>query len=190
VRLLRRRPAPRAQTLRPAERYLGPGAEEARRLGHDYIGTEHLLLSITRDPAGGAAVVLGRLGVTAAAIRQGIFSKLDRSPPAAIDPEALATLGIDFEAVRERLEQTFGPGALERTRSACLSVSPRTKMALHFALDHAAGRPLRDEHVLLGLRCVPDSLAARILAELGVSLADMEAVLADGTDETAPPGPS
>jgi ATP-dependent Clp protease ATP-binding subunit ClpA len=36
--------------IRPAERYLAAGAEEARRLGHRYVGTEHVLLSLTSDP--------------------------------------------------------------------------------------------------------------------------------------------
>jgi hypothetical protein len=81
----------------------------------------------------------------------------DGTPAGRIDPQALAELGIDFEVVRERLEQTFGPGALERTRSGCLGICPRLKMALAYALDHAEGRPLSDEHVLLGMLSVPDS---------------------------------
>jgi hypothetical protein len=47
----------------------------------------------------------------------------------AIDPDALATLGIDFDAVREQLEQTFGPDALEQTHTACLGIAPRLKLA-------------------------------------------------------------
>ena len=33
------------------------------------------------------------------------------------DPEALATIGIDLDEVRRRIEEAFGPGALERTRA-------------------------------------------------------------------------
>jgi hypothetical protein len=50
--------------------------------------------------------------------------------------------------VRARLEETFGAGALERTQS-CLGICPRLKLALAYALDFAAERPLGDEHVLL-----------------------------------------
>jgi hypothetical protein len=84
-----------------------------------------------------------------------------------IDPEALAALGIDLETVRERLEETFGPGALERT-PACLGICPRLKMALAYAVDHADGDPVTDQHILLGMLSVPDSVAARILTELDV----------------------
>jgi ATP-dependent Clp protease ATP-binding subunit ClpC len=62
MRLLRRqRRAPQAKTGRPAERFLAAGADEARRLGHSTVGTEHVLLALTRDPGGGAARVLRQL---------------------------------------------------------------------------------------------------------------------------------
>ena len=79
--------------------------------------------------------------------------------------------------VRERLEETFGPGALERTRSGCMGVCPRLKMALAYSLDHAAQGSFGEEHVLLGLLSVPDSVASRVLSELGVSLATATACL-------------
>src|SRR5213078_4005314 len=120
---------PRAKTIRPAERYLIAGAEEARRLGHNYVGTEHVLSLLTRDPHGSATRLLVELGVSAKAVERALACWLqDASPTATIDPHALAALGVDFEAVRERLEQTFGPGALERTRSACLGICPRLKL--------------------------------------------------------------
>jgi hypothetical protein len=102
---------------------------------------------------------------------------VDGTTAARIDPQALAELGIDFDTVRDRLEQTFGPGSLERTRSGCLGICPRLKMALAYALDHAAGRPLGDEHVLLGMLSVPDSVAAGVLGELGVALPAAEAIV-------------
>jgi len=174
VRLLQRsRGGPRAKTIRQAERYLLAGAEEARRLGHNYIGTEHI-----RDPDGSAARLLAQLGVSNDAVERALARWLpDASPAAKIDPDALAVLGVDFETVRERLEQTFGRGALEHTRSGCLGICPRLKLALAYALDHAADAPLGDEHVLLGMLNVPDSVAARVLAELGVTLDDARARL-------------
>lgn len=168
--LHRRRPAPRAKTARPqAEPYLAAGAEEARRLGHNYVGTEHVLLVLTRNPDGGATAVLRRLDVSADAVQDALACSLGTSRRN-IDPEALAALGIDFDTVRERLEQTFGPGALDHTRAGCLGICPRLKMALAHALDHADGKPLADEYILLGLLSVPDSVAARALAKLDVSL--------------------
>src|SRR5262249_29770219 len=93
-----------------------------------------------------------------------------------IDADALAALGIDFDAVRERLEETFGPGALEHAHASCLGICPRLKMALAYAVDYANGQPLTDKHILLGMLSVPDSVAARVLAELDVSLEAAEAI--------------
>jgi len=169
---------PRAKTIRPAEAYLSAGAEEARRLNHNYIGTEHILSVLAHHPDGAATRLLAQLGVTTAAIERGVACWLEgTSPTAKIDPQALATLGIDLDSVRERLEQTFGPDALERTRSGCLGICPRLKLALAYALDHASDRPLGDEHVLLGMLTVPDSVAARILAEVGLTLETAQAAV-------------
>jgi hypothetical protein len=91
MRLLRRRgPWPRTRTIRPAERYLAAGADEARRLGHAYIGTEHVLLALTRNPESAATRVLGRLGVTHRDIRDSAFLAGVWAPR--IDADALATV--------------------------------------------------------------------------------------------------
>jgi ATP-dependent Clp protease ATP-binding subunit ClpA len=183
MRLLRRPSRPRLRATRPAERYLAAGADEARRLGHSYIGTEHVLLALTRNPHGGATKALSRLGVTHADIERSAVLAAVWAPR--IDPEALATLGIDLGTVRERLDETFGHGALERTEAGMLEptslgiqcVAPRLKQALADAVDRAGEQPVGDEHVLLGMLSVPDSLAARALGELGVSLDAAEAIV-------------
>ncbi len=43
--------------------------EEARNLNHDYIGSEHVLLGLLRDPEGIATRVLVNFGVTADWVR-------------------------------------------------------------------------------------------------------------------------
>jgi ATP-dependent Clp protease ATP-binding subunit ClpA len=182
MRLLRR-PRPRTKALRPAERYLAAGADEARRFGHGYVGTEHVLLALTRDPEGGATRVLRALGVTHADITNSAFLAGVWAPR--IDADALARLGIDLEAVRDRLEETFGQGALEQTRAGMLEqtgagircVAPRLELALARAVEQAGDGPVRAEHVLIGMLSVPDSLAARALAELGVSLEAVQAAV-------------
>ena len=49
-----------------ARRVLDASAKEAERLGHRYIGTEHLLLGLLAESDGIAAQVIRRLGVTEA----------------------------------------------------------------------------------------------------------------------------
>src|SRR5947199_8327091 len=46
-----------------AKKVIELAVDEARRLGHHYIGTEHLLLGLVREGEGIAAGVLERLGV-------------------------------------------------------------------------------------------------------------------------------
>ena len=179
MRLLTRkqRARPRAKTIRPAERYLTAGAAEARRLGCSFVGTEHVLLALAHDRASGSAALLGRLGVDPPAVEVALTPWLGPSPERAkIDPDALASLGIDFDEVRARIEGTFGPGALEHTSASCLGIAPRLELALAHALDHAGDSPLRDEHVLLGILSVPDSVGARALANLGISPDDVRAL--------------
>ena len=185
MRLLRGRLRPRTTTSRRAERYLVAGADEARRLGHGYVGTEHVLLALTRNPEGSASRILDQLGVTNRDIANSSFLAGLWAPP--IDRDALATLGIDLEAVRERLEESFGHGALEQTRaemlepthSAIRCVAPRLEIALARAVAYAGQQPIGDEHILLGMLNVPDSLAARALAELGVSLEAVQAAVSE-----------
>jgi Clp amino terminal domain, pathogenicity island component len=132
------------------------------------------------DLESAATRLLAQLGISTDSVEAALAWWLVGGTPAArIDARALAELGVDFDAVRERLEHTFAPGALERTRSGCLGICPRLKMAL--ALDHAAGRPLGDEHVLLGMLCVPDSVAARVLGGLGVTVERAEGVVNAGS---------
>lgn len=180
MRLLTRKQAarPRAKTIRPAERYLTACADEARRLGCRFVGTEHVLLALAYDRASGGAALLGRLSADTAAVESALAPWLGPSSErATIDPEALASLGIDFDAVRDRIEGTFGPGALERASASCLGIAPRLKLALAHALDQAGDSPLRDEHVLLGILSIPDSAGARALANLGISAEDLRATL-------------
>ena len=91
--------------------------EHARRLGHRYIGCEHLLLAAasTAEPASAA---LREHGVTPAGVETEIVRLVGLGRAAnlfsASDREALASIGIDLDVVRARIEATFGPDAFTR----------------------------------------------------------------------------
>jgi ATP-dependent Clp protease ATP-binding subunit ClpC len=59
-----------------AKRVLELSLEEARQLGHNYIGTEHLLLGLIREGEGVAARVLENLGVDLSKVRSQIIHSL------------------------------------------------------------------------------------------------------------------
>jgi ATP-dependent Clp protease ATP-binding subunit ClpC len=61
------------------QRVLQFSAEEADRLEHGYIGTEHLLLGLLREPGCAAAAILGGRGVTLGSARAEV-AKLSGSP--------------------------------------------------------------------------------------------------------------
>ncbi len=64
-----------------AKRVLELSWDEARQLGHNYIGTEHLLLGLIREGEGVAARVLENLGVDLNKIRSNVVKMLGESKP-------------------------------------------------------------------------------------------------------------
>jgi hypothetical protein len=65
----------------PAKRVIELAIDEARRLGHNYIGTEHLLLGLVREGEGIAAGVLESLGVTLDPTRAAVLQAIERDNP-------------------------------------------------------------------------------------------------------------
>ena len=102
--------------------------KDARRLGHHYIGCEHLLLAAaaTDEPA---STVLRDHGVTPERIEAEILRTIGRGqtagPMGGLDREALASLGIDLDVVRARIEAVFGPDALTRALPAAPAQAAR-----------------------------------------------------------------
>jgi ATP-dependent Clp protease ATP-binding subunit ClpC len=62
-----------------AKRVLELAIEEARLLGHNYVGTEHLLLGLIREGEGVAAQVLAELGVDRKRVREEVLKLLGPS---------------------------------------------------------------------------------------------------------------
>ena len=60
-----------------AKRVMQFSVEEANQLGHDYIGTEHILLALTRESGNTAARVLSSLGADLDLVRETVFEMLD-----------------------------------------------------------------------------------------------------------------
>lgn len=162
--------------MRPALAYVALAETAARALGHNYVGTEHLLLGLLERRHGLATLALEALGISPQEIRDRLLRKFDPPEPR-IDPVALSTLGIDLEQVRARVDEAFGPGSLDLDPAGCMRIAPPAKLALAYAADEARGQQVDDGHVLIGLLSVADCIAARVLAELGVSLTRVRAAL-------------
>jgi len=103
-------------------------SEHARRLGHRYIGAEHILLAAvsTSQPA---SAVMRAHGVTPELVEEEIVRRVGLGAGAGLfgglDQDALATIGIDLDAVRARIEASFGPQALTNAAQAAFPARRR-----------------------------------------------------------------
>jgi ATP-dependent Clp protease ATP-binding subunit ClpA len=105
---------------------------EARALRHNYLGTEHVLLGLFEHGQDPATRVLERLRVDHDAVRDAVREIIGMGPLVEPDQSALEAIGIDLQEVRRRIEEAFGPGALERTRAA---------LGLHLTATRSRRRP-------------------------------------------------
>jgi ATP-dependent Clp protease ATP-binding subunit ClpC len=124
-----------------ARRVLQLAQEEAKRLGHDYLGTEHILLALVREGEGVAAEVLNNLGVSLESIR----IEVEKQVPAGTD---MLTIG----------DVPFTPHSKK-----VLELAVEEARALHHNY-------IGTEHLLLGLIREGESVGAKVLTALGVNL--------------------
>jgi ATP-dependent Clp protease ATP-binding subunit ClpA len=77
-----------------SKRVLGLARKEAKRLSHNYIGTEHLLLGLVREGEGVAARVLATLGADRARVMEEVTRMLAGRPPTTQARRALLLEGL------------------------------------------------------------------------------------------------
>ncbi len=82
--------------------------EEARQLGHDHVGTEHILLGMLRDGGGVGASALALLGITREAVRDAVAAAAQggRAASGPIPFTARAKRSLEL-ALREALQLGF-----------------------------------------------------------------------------------
>jgi ATP-dependent Clp protease ATP-binding subunit ClpC len=124
-----------------AKKVINPLAkEEARRLNHNFIGTEHLLLGLIREGGGVAVAVLESLGVDLESVR--------------IEVENLTTPSSDTLTIGD---PQFTPSAKKVLE---LAAEESQKLGHNY---------IGTEHLLLGLIQEGEGVAARALENLGVT---------------------
>ena len=176
-------------------------SEQARRLGHGFIGGEHLLYGLACAD-GEAGAVLRERGVTPERVEAEFVRLIG---PANIsggtlfdtrDRDALSTLGIDLDTVQQRIETAFGPAALapdplvprrwRRSRprhiTGQLPFTRRAKKCLKSSLGeaqaHSGGHP-GAEHIALVLLAMDNGLPHRILSAIGAPAPRLRAEILD-----------
>nr|NP_849021.1 Clp protease ATP binding subunit [Cyanidioschyzon merolae strain 10D]QFV16979.1 ATP-dependent clp protease ATP-binding subunit [Cyanidioschyzon merolae]QFV17157.1 ATP-dependent clp protease ATP-binding subunit [Cyanidioschyzon merolae]BAC76183.1 ATP-dependent clp protease ATP-binding subunit [Cyanidioschyzon merolae strain 10D] len=129
--------------------------EEARRLGHNFVGTEQILLGLIGEGTGLAARALKTLGVDLKEAR--------------VEVEKIIGRGSGFVAV----EIPFTPRA---KRVLELSLDEARILSHNY---------IGTEHLLLGLIREGEGVAARVLESLGVDLATLRSLVLRMLDETS-----
>ena len=123
-----------------ARNVLAQSEEEAHRLGHGFVGTEHLLLALFDSPDGLAAQILGERRITR--------SMVETQVVALIKPGTAS----------EECKLSFTPRAKAAVQNA-----------FHEALQ-LGHNYVGTEHILLGLFADGDAVAAKVLVELGANV--------------------
>jgi len=148
-----------------ARKVLELANEEARRFGHEYIGTEHLLLGLIKEDRGVGAQVLVHLGVDLPGIRAEV--------------EKLMTRGPDTPA----------KGRLPQTPRAKNVIEFSMDEARNLNHDYVG-----TEHILLGLIREEEGVAAQILMNVGLTLEQIRGeivkVLPQGVESRSIPEPA
>ena len=135
--------------------------EEAHRLGHEYVGTEHIVLGLIREGDGVAIAALRRIAVDPNDVRRRIEETIKSGPAPSLNPGDL-------------------PYTSRAKKSLELAMTEAREMNHKF---------LGTEHLLLGVLREEKGLGAQVLADAGVRLpavrADIQALLR--ADDPAPP---
>jgi ATP-dependent Clp protease ATP-binding subunit ClpA len=166
-----------------AKRAVVLSQDEAIALGHDFIGTEHILLGLVGTDQSTAGEVLREQGVELTRARQETVRILEAAGIVAAGgqpaKDALSSIGIDIEEIQRRADDAFGPGTFQYPRPA---YTPDAKKALEYTLREARAlghEKFGTEHILLGLLAAGEGRGLEVLAALEVNPADLrEAVLA------------
>jgi ATP-dependent Clp protease ATP-binding subunit ClpC len=131
----------------PVRSALATAREEAVRLHHEYVGTEHILLGLIRDGEGVAAAVLQNLQVDLDDIQKEIEKHVKKG-------RAMRTIGADL------------PYTSRAKKVLELAMSEARE------LNH---RYVGTEHLLLGLLREEKGIAAQVLTKLKADLESVRA---------------
>ena len=130
--------------------------EEARRLGHNYIGTEHLLLGLLREGEGVAAQAIGRMGISLADVRSDVV-----------------------RIIGELSEAPSGHIPFTPRSKKVLELSLREAMQL-------GHNYIGTEHILLGLAREGEGVAAQVLVARGADLKRVRATVLEELQNITP----
>lgn len=171
--------------------------DEARRLNHHYIGTEHMLLGLVREGEGIAAGVLESMGVDLEKVRTQTMQVLsqsgDASAPRGRSASHHTVVSQGDEEGMQKDESPGGPFVPDpEDRMAATSIDALVANGRYGTFTERAGKVLGysqeearrfqhnyigTEHLLLGLIHDDKGVGTHVLHNLGVSLAKVRSAV-------------
>ncbi|CAI7973909.1 MULTISPECIES: Clp protease N-terminal domain-containing protein [Parafrankia] len=160
------------------------------------VHTAHLLLGLAIE-GGAVGRALAGLGLDEAALRGELAgARVISFGGRDLDTDALASIGVDYDAVRRAAEQRFGEGALNGALGGTLTRRPPRRSwfrrrgpvrlagearralerTLRVAQAHGA-KSIEPRHLLLGVLSNPSCIAVRLIERRGLTADQVRAAL-------------
>ena len=138
-----------------AQKALAIAQEEAKKLGHNYVGTEHVLLGLAKAEEGVTAKVFRENDITPERVQDLVYRLVGQG-------DGVFTQAFDYTPRTKRVLQM--------------------SVALARSLGHSY---VGSEHILLAILRESDGIAARLLMEMGVNLNTMNVQILQNIAPTA-----
>ena len=146
-----------------AKRVLELSWDEARQLGHNYIGTEHLLLGLIREGEGVAARVLENLGVDLNKVRSNIIKMLGETKPAPATASAGATGGKTKTPSLDEFGTDLTLAAQEQRLDPVVGREKEIERVIQILARRTKNNPVLIGEPGVGKTAVAEGLATRIV---------------------------
>ncbi|MFD6219663.1 Clp protease N-terminal domain-containing protein [Nocardia asteroides] len=153
--------------------------DDAKDLGADRIGPEHVLLGVVSNAGPALRTVLDARGITADSVRAALARGTTATPLGADDAAALRSIGIDLDAVQASIVENFGAAAWEQAEpeskrgvlgrmlgAGHIPFTRTAKKTLELALReaiHRKDREISTTYLLLGILRAADPATTDLL---------------------------
>lgn len=147
-----------------AKKVIELAVDEARRLNHHYIGTEHLLLGLVREGEGIAAGVLESLGANLEKVRTNTIQVLSAS--------GAPSMTYRTSRIVQTPHSEEAPPEEVRKQLQDIALTPSAQQVLVFAqsCSHTFQHGyVGTEHLLFGLARINDEPASKVLHDQGIT---------------------
>ena len=146
-----------------AKRVLELSWDEARQLGHNYIGTEHLLLGLIREGEGVAARVLENLGVDLNKVRSNVIKMLGETKPTQAASTSSSSSGKTKTPSLDEFGTDLTLAAQEQRLDPVVGREKEIERVIQILARRTKNNPVLLGEPGVGKTAVVEGLAARIV---------------------------